>query len=318
MYRAILVPLDGSLPSEQSLPYATALARRSGAALQLAYVHTPLLLGEGVMYLGTPDVQLWEEEKKYLQGVVNRVKKAGVNNVTGHVLEGPIVEALQDHALNEKCDLVVMTTHGRGPVSRFWLGSVADQLVHRLPIPLFLIRTQEETPQPTKEPGIRNILVALDGSPSAEQILEPAGELAKVMGSACTLLRVVPKVAPPNEQTKQYGWTYEPVEPQIVPPSEAPAQTGADLADKLRGEAHVYLRRLAGSLRERGINASERIIAHEHPATAILNESAGAYDVLALETHGRHGLPRLFLGSVADKVVRGASLPILVHRCLPS
>jgi hypothetical protein len=54
MYRSILVPLDGSLPSEQSLPYATALARRSGAALQLAYVHTPLLLGEGTMYLGTP------------------------------------------------------------------------------------------------------------------------------------------------------------------------------------------------------------------------------------------------------------------------
>jgi nucleotide-binding universal stress UspA family protein len=66
MHRSILVPLDGSLPSEQSLPHAAALARRSGATLQLAYVHTPLLLGEGTLYLGTPDVQLWEEEKKYL------------------------------------------------------------------------------------------------------------------------------------------------------------------------------------------------------------------------------------------------------------
>ncbi|HEY7159297.1 MAG TPA: universal stress protein [Gemmataceae bacterium] len=51
MYRSILVPLDGSLLSEQSLPYAAALARRSGAALQLVYVHTPLLLAEGVMYV---------------------------------------------------------------------------------------------------------------------------------------------------------------------------------------------------------------------------------------------------------------------------
>jgi nucleotide-binding universal stress UspA family protein len=298
MYRSLLVPLDGSLPSEQSLPYAAALARRSGAALQLAYVHTPLLLGEGMMYLGTPDVQLWEEERKYLQGVVNRLKKAGLDNVSGQVLEGPIVETLQEHALNEKSDLVVMTTHGRGPLSRFWLGSVADQLVHRLPIPLLLIRTQEEATPPAKEPEIRKILVALDGSPAAEQILEPAGELAKLMGAACTLLRVVPTVAPP---------------PRPI------ASANADLGDKLREEAHVYLQRLAASLRDRGITVQTRIVADTHPATAILSESAGwDYDVLALETHGRCGLPRLFLGSVADKVVRGAALPILVHRCMPS
>jgi nucleotide-binding universal stress UspA family protein len=151
----------------------------------------------------------------------------------------------------------------------------------------------------------RSILAPLDGSPSAEQILEPAGELAKLLGAACRLLRVVPAVAPPNEPAKQYGWTYERVEQEGAPPSELPAPTAAALADKMRAEAHVYLRRMAASLRERGIPAGERIIAHAHPATAILNEAAsGEYDVLALETHGRHGLPRLFLGSVADKVVR--------------
>ena len=64
MYCCIPVPLDGSLISEQALPYATALSRRSGEALQLAYVHTPLLLGEGTFYLGTPGVQLWEDEKE--------------------------------------------------------------------------------------------------------------------------------------------------------------------------------------------------------------------------------------------------------------
>src|SRR6516162_8224973 len=101
MYRTILVPLDGSLPSEQALPYAAMLARRSGAALQLAYVHTPLILGEGTLYLGTPDVQLWEEEKKYLLGIVERLKKMGLDKVSGHVLEGPIVESLQEHTLNE-------------------------------------------------------------------------------------------------------------------------------------------------------------------------------------------------------------------------
>jgi nucleotide-binding universal stress UspA family protein len=298
MYRSILVPLDGSLPSEQSLPYAAALARRSGAALRLAYVHTPLILAEGTLYLGAPDVQLWEQEKEYLLSVVDRLKKAGVETVSAHVLEGPIAETLQEQALSEKCDLVVMTTHGRGPVSRFWLGSVADQLVHRLPIPLLLIRTREETPPPVKEPEARNILVALDGTPAAEQILEPVGCLAKLLGASCTLFRVVPAVVP-----------------HAMPKETA---VGATMADKLRGEAHVYLQRLAASLRDRGIATQTRILSHGYPATAILDEAAsGAYDMLALETHGRYGLPRLFLGSVADKVVRGSSLPVLVHRCLP-
>ena len=298
MYRSILVPLDGSLPSEQSLPYAAALARRSGAALQLAYVHTPLLLGEGVMYLGTPDVHLWEEEKQYLLGVVDRLKKAGLEKVSAHVLEGTIAQTLQEHALEEGSDLVVMTTHGRGPVSRFWLGSVADQLVHRLPIPLLLIHTREAEAAPTAESKVRNVLVALDGTPTAEQILEPAGGLAKVLGASLTLLRVVPSVVPHGVQKEK------------VP--------GALLADTLRAEARVYLQRVANSLCDRGIAVQTRILAHAHPATAILNETAsGEYDLLALETHGRRGLPRLFLGSVADKVVRGATLPVLVHRCLP-
>src|SRR5215472_12246655 len=104
MYRSILVPLDGSLLSEQSLPYAAALARRSGASLQLVYVHTPLLLAEGVMYLGTPEARLWVEEQSYLSRLVDRLKRAGVDKVSAHVLEGGIVETLQEQALSDKCE----------------------------------------------------------------------------------------------------------------------------------------------------------------------------------------------------------------------
>ena len=299
MYRSILVPLDGSLSSEQALPYATDLARRSDAALHLAYVHTPLIVGEGVLYLGAPDVQLWEEEKTYLLSIVERLKKAGLKKVSGHVLEGPIADKIQDQAMSQECDLVVMTTHGRGPMSRFWLGSVADQLVHRLPMPLLLVRTQEDAPPSSAEPAIRNMLIALDGTPAAEQILEPAGTLAKMLDASCTLLRVVPSVVPHGVRSH--------------------TAVSAALADKLRAEAHVYLQRIAGMMRDRGLAVRTSLIAQANPATAILKEAAsGEYDLLALETRGRRGLPRLFLGSVADKVVRGADVPILIHRGLPS
>jgi nucleotide-binding universal stress UspA family protein len=268
--------------------------------LQVVYVHTPLLLAEGAMYLGTPDVQLWEEERKYLFGIAERLKKAGVENVSTHILEGPVAETLQEHALGNSSDLVVMTTHGRGPVSRFWLGSVADQLVHRLPMPLLLVHTREEGLAPAGEPVVRKVLVALDGTPMAEQILPTAGALAKVMGASFTLLRVVPSVV------------------SHIAPKKREADAEAALANKLRSEAQIYLTRITTSLRDQGIAVQTRIATHAHPAMAILEEAAtGDCDLIALETHGRVGLPRLFLGSVADKIVRGATVPVLVHRCLP-
>jgi nucleotide-binding universal stress UspA family protein len=287
MYRSILAPLDGSLPSEQSLPYAAALARRSGAALRLAYVHTPLLLGEGTLYLGTPDVHLWSEEQKYLREVADRLRAAKVENVSARILEGPIAESLREYALAESSDLVVMTTHGRGPFSRFWLGSVADELTHRLPMPLLLIRTREEKPAPV-EPAFKKLLVALDGTPAAEEVLTPISGLAKLTGASLTLLRVLP-----------------------VQPAEIASTS-------LWAEGQTYLKRIAASVREKGIGVETRLFANAHPAAAILEEAeSGGYDLLALATRARRGLPRLFLGSVADKVVRGATLPVLVHRCLP-
>ena len=68
----------------------------------------------------------------------------------------------------------------------------------------------------------------------------------------------------------------------------------------MKGEgSRSGIQRAANSLRDQGLAVQTRILAYAHPATAILNEPAdGAYDLLALEAHGRHGLPRLFLGSV--------------------
>ena len=63
------------------------------------------------------------------------------------------------------CDLVVMTTHGRGPIARFWLGSIADELVRVLPMPLLLLRPPEMLPDFTVEPPLNNILIPLDSSP---------------------------------------------------------------------------------------------------------------------------------------------------------
>ena len=88
--------------------------------------------------------------------------------------------------------------------------------------------------------------------------------------------------------------------------------------EELRAEAESYLNRVAERLTERGITVQTHVDLAEHPASAILDTAYSVgMDLIALETHGRRGLPRLLLGSVADKVIRGASTPVLVHRSPP-
>ena len=137
------------------------------------------------------DAKVRECERAYLDGVVKRVASASPVRVTSDLLEGPrVAETLQAHAATSGADLIVMTTHGRGPLSRFWLGSIADEMVRLATTPVLLVRPHEEALDLTSEPGVRHILIPLDGSDLAEQVLEPARVLGVFMQAHFTLLRV--------------------------------------------------------------------------------------------------------------------------------
>jgi nucleotide-binding universal stress UspA family protein len=291
MFRSQLVPLDGSAIGEHAQPVAAAVARQSGAVLYLAHVGPPADPG------GRAGTGPLHEAQAYLDGVAGRLAVQAGLRAEPRLLEGPVAEALEQFVLRERVDLVVMTTHGRGPLSRLWLGSVADQLVHRLPL-LLLVRPHEAPARLGEAAGPRHLLVALDGSPRAEAVLRPAVELAKSAGAALTLARVTEPLPPPAVDL--YGLPVVLADPSVL--------------DRLRADATAYLERLADPLRER-LKVDTRVLVHPHPATALAEEArARGCDVIALETRGRGGLPRLFLGSVADKVVRGATAAVLVRR----
>jgi nucleotide-binding universal stress UspA family protein len=243
----------------------------------------------------TLDPHLMEEEKAY----VARIAKQ--SNARGHLLEGPVAEAVVEFVAGNGIDLVVMTTHGRGAFSRFWLGSVTDELMRRLPIPLLLVRPGEGEEEFNQAPTLRHFLIPLDGTALAEQILAPATELGRLMEADYTLLRVVPPVPAVG---------FEPAGLSVggfTPPAE----------DNLAVEAQAYLDRVAGRLRKEGLSVHTATAVGQPPGLAILAEARDrAMDVIAMETHGRKGLARLMLGSVADKVIRGSPLPVLVHRPL--
>jgi nucleotide-binding universal stress UspA family protein len=310
MYRSILVPLDGSNVGELALPLALSIARRARAGLQVVHVHSRLeaiYAPDGVFYDEGLDAKLKQSEQAYLDGVVKRLEDVSPVRVSPVLLEGQEIAAvIGGAAADGGVDLVVMTTHGRGALGRLWLGSVADQLVRDLPMPLLLVRPTEAPPDLFHEPVLKHMLLPLDGSQFAEQMLEPAVALGSLMDADYTLLRVIKPIWPGSYDFHDESLGHE-------------AQSLLDQIDRtqeqLREEAEDYLRRVAERLRERALRVQTRVEVEEQPAAAVLKSATvPAIDLVALETHGRRGLSRFFLGSVADKVIRAASLPVFVHR----
>ncbi len=307
MYRSILVPLDGSAFSEHALPLALDIVRRAGASLCLAHVHEPLVPVYGGAELAadlTIDTQVRNHESAYLERVVKRLRGVADCPVRPLLLEGPTPDRLCAQA--EEADLVVMTTHGRGPLSRLWLGSIADQLVRRCTHPLVLVRPQDGKPDLGHAPAFRSILVPLDGSPMAEQILEPAVALGSLMGASFSLVRVIKPATVTN-----YGDAVRSIDEF----GQSLFRQVQEMHRQVAAEAEDYLQVVAEGLRCRSLAVRTRVVSCEQVANGILKEACddGA-DLVALATHGRGGLARLVLGSVADKVLRGSTTPLLVHR----
>jgi nucleotide-binding universal stress UspA family protein len=303
MYRSVLVPLDGSVFAEHALPRALSIARRAGAAVRLVQVHLsvfpPFGDGGGTVAL---DFQLDDEvraqEAAYLAGLVTRLAEVAPDlKISTALRDGPVADAVYGEATAADADLVVMATHGRGALSRLWLGSVADKLVRRLPIPILLVRPEDEAADLSADLVSRRILVPLDGSDLSEQILEPATALGCLTQAEYRLVFVV--------------------EPALVPGphlSSVSVDQDLPLLRDMKTQAQKYLDEVADRLRARLLRVETRVLVSPTAALAILEEAAGQHcDLIALETHGRGGLARLVLGSVADKVIRGAPAAVLVH-----
>ena len=300
--RSVLVPVDGSNFAEHALPYALGIARRTGSTLHLALVHVP---AESVSptYPLSKALQAHyseqrDQEAEYLQRLVGRLERSGVP-LHPVLLRGRVFNALSDYVESADIDLIVMTTHGRGGFQRTWLGSTADSLIRHVMVPLLLLRPSEATRDigPDSDRTVRHAVVALDGSGTAETALHDALELGITRDASMTLLHVL---QPTGAMTAPYL-------PQGI-------HIGPDELEERKSHMLEYLNRMAESaaLHQRGCETRVALDYHPAPAVLELAEEKDA-DLIVLGTHGRSGLRRLILGSVADKVIRGTHRPVLVH-----
>ncbi len=299
MYKTILVPFDGSVLSARALPIAVALARRTGATLQLALVHDPsayIPFVPGEVAIPVYDAELVSEHRKQdqaaLDGALAELTAQGIS-ATGVLLEGTVIEALVEHAQTAGVDLTVMTSHGRSGFERLRLGSVATAYLTRATAPVYLVRGSGSDAPPELPAG--TLLCTLDGSPFAEAILPHAKTFAEAAGLTMALLSVaVPHAMP-------------------MAPFGAEALLVDDSAIALEEAGRRdYLTRMAADCAP---GTTVHAVTDMSVSRAIIDEatrtSAGA---LAMATHGRGGLKRMMLGSVADEVIRNTHTPVLVFR----
>lgn len=293
MYRVILVPLDGSRFGELALPPALSIARKTGAAIQLLTVAEPLsVLGPG----GWPE-EMQEWSLAYLHRVREGVAGRAGGTLTVKALAGHPAEVIQREAEAHGADLVVMASHGRGGLSRAWLGSVTDTLLRHWHRPVLVVRAHDPDPESGDGAwGCSRILVPLDGSPISEKVLEHAVELGTLFGASFHLLRVIPF---PMEFSSSYP-------PDLIRANQVQVE-------EARTHAASYLDGHARHLRAQGMEVDTAAVVVGRTAHGILAEAeSSGCDFIAMGTHGRRKLARTILGSTTDKVLRGTNLPMLL------
>lgn len=300
----IRVPLDGSPESERSLPLAVALAKHWHVPLELVRVASPPpAFGVAPAFDTRLDAERRDALLASLSATAALLRAANGIPVTSVQLVGEVAPTLAALLEEGPPTLVVMTSHGRGGISRFWLGSVTDTLIRHARQPVLVVpAATSQEPWAPEGPIFRRVLVPLDGTPFARGALDVAVLFAFSSDVELHLVRVLeplpaPEPFPDIGLALDRDWSMESIaEQQRVAVANLELEIGA-------------LDRPAGTIRTHvALSASPAVTileyAHEHQI-----------DLIVLATHGRGGLARVTLGSVADKVLRGAETPVVV--CKP-
>ena len=299
MLERLLVPLDAWPVAEQVLPYVTLLAKRLGQPVVLLSV-----VADGDEL--NPVATMYEAEiadlmekrrayaQRYLDSIRAQLEREGVW-ATVEVATGPVAETILAAASEHRAGLIAMATHGRVGPERWFLGSVADRVVHAASVPVLLVRPRDDSP--LTEAVVNEILLPLDGSPLAEVALPYATFLAQRCEVPIRLIQTFPLTWLSTVGADAYGYA--------APP---------EVLTALEEDVRQYLERTAEKLRVSGVDASTEF-AFRVPDQAITERAAASGGALVvMSSHGRSGLGRTLLGSVTDRVIRSSEAPVLVVR----
>lgn len=298
MATQVLIPLDGSGLAEQALSCAMMLAR--GLEAELVLFRAVMLPSEATDFLVDADVEaahapLVTQANEYLSQVAKQLRESGAT--VGTVVRcGPPAEAILDYVMQADIQHIVMATHGYSGISRWMHGSVAERVLQAASVPVLLIRVREPAAVVAHRPlSCQRILVPLDGSSVAEQVLQPATAIATALGAEVVLFRVLVLFS----SVSLTGEWHIPLE---------------NVVEIARQDAGSYLERVASTVKAQGVRVSSAIQIGAVANAIIEFAESNQIDLIAMCTHGRTGLARWALGSVADRVLRAGRNPLFLVR----
>ena len=338
MFKKVLVPLDGSELAEGILPYISQFARGLDIPLVLLSVIDPEALetperlsaskAEGrsaeplpemtsIGGRGAPEPTPKEHFQSYihetagpyasqvlerverevnrrLEEVAKRLDKEGVKTQIV-VSFGATAHEIVQVAEREGCDLIAMSTHARTALARSILGSITDKIIHSSHLPTLTITPERAKMYWEKGVTISKIMALLDGSALAETVLPYAEELARRLSLEIVLVRVAKMgaISTPYSAALLYA-------------------DSVNLDSKLETDAANYLKGVAGRLRAKGLQVQWKVLRGDPVYSIVELAHETPQDIIALTTHGRSGLTRWALGSVAEAVIRASGDPVLV------
>jgi nucleotide-binding universal stress UspA family protein len=291
VFKKIIVPLDGSETAEAILPFVEEIAAHTGAEIVLVTAVQQVGVWDAALTLQVLD----REDKSAVEYLTEQAKKvAGKQRC--RVLRGDPAEAILRAAGEESADLIAISTHGRSGLARWLFGSTATKLLEAATVPVLFLRPKAGEDKGAPGPVVKKILVPLDGSETAMSILNTVEAFAKAMGASLVLFHAVEPIA-------------------AYPGFETQSVAAVTVVEEMQAQARQILTRAMEDAKSRGVEAT-MVVSLDTAVSGILHAAdEQKVDLIAIGTHGRGGIGRAVLGSVADGVVRrSADVPCLVLR----
>jgi nucleotide-binding universal stress UspA family protein len=295
MYQRVLIPLDGSKLAEEILPLAERVSSGFTIPLHLLTVIQRNSVAATRAAGLDANQKAAEKAQDYLGMILERVGRGvGTEHVKMAVKIGEVADTIVQEAESVPKTLIALSSHGRSGLTRMVLGSVADKVLHGTRAPVFIYSPREDVPVRQAE-DFNTIMVPLDGSELAEQALPYAAALANALQLKVILVRVTSTLA------------------DLA--SDGFYEVTQVLIDELEKEAIDYLDRKVSTLRQEGLKDVDRRHLTGSAARKIIDSARETpRSFIAMCSHGRSGVQRWALGSVADQVVSQVAVPVLVVR----
>ena len=297
----ILVPVDGSTLAHEAIPYARSLLRPDDRLLLVRVVP----LAESIAAAMTGSVIASEDEvsamwKQAADGeLAEAAGQAGIaaDRIETEVAVGDPAEQIVATAQAKPAEMIVMASHGRGAIGRAIFGSVADRVAHTATVPVMLVRpSKDHTDRPDFH--VARVVVPLDGSALAEEALPVAKRISTQLAVPIHLVRAIDPVSA------------LPMAPSVTPVAPVSPEIATQIMNEIEAEAKGSLATVERKLAGDGFTATAELL-EGSPFFAIA-DALKPGDVLVMTSHGRTGVRRWLMGSVAEKLVREAPAPVVI------